>query len=135
MSGSVLPHGQRLMATPYSRRMPDRPPWSFAPRGRFDEHLFDSTALKKNRLGDPSSRPLWVYLPPGYDDEPNRRYPSVYVIQGLTGQIDMWRNRSPFRRNFPELADAQFGAGGTPPCILVYVRSEEHTSELQSHVN
>ncbi len=26
------------------------------------------------------------------------------MIQGLTGQLDMWRNRSPFRRNFPELA-------------------------------
>ena len=40
---------------------------------------------------------------------------------GLTGQIDMWRNRMPFRRNFPELADAQFASGGAPPCILVYV--------------
>ncbi len=101
--------------------MPDRPPWFFAPRGRFEEHVFESRALKDNRLGDASSRPLWVYLPPGYDDEPKRRYPSVYVIQGLTGQIDMWRNRMPFRRNFPELADAQFGEGGAPPCILVYV--------------
>ena len=40
---------------------------------------------------------------------------------GLTGQIDMWRNRPSFRRNFPELADAQFAAGGAPPCILVYI--------------
>jgi len=77
--------------------------------------------LKGNRLNDPASRPLWVYLPPGYDAEPGRCYPSVYVIQGLTGQIDMWRNRSAFRRNFPELADAQFAAGGAAPCILIYV--------------
>jgi hypothetical protein len=33
----------------------------------------------------------------------------------------MWRNRAAFRRNFPELADAQFAAGGAPPCILIYV--------------
>jgi hypothetical protein len=45
----------------------------------------------------------------------------VYVIQGLTGQIDMWRNRTPFRRTFPELADAVFAAGDAPPCVLVYV--------------
>jgi S-formylglutathione hydrolase FrmB len=62
-----------------------------------------------------------VYLPPGYDADPQRRYPSIYVIQGLTGQLDMWRNRPAFRRNFPELADAQFAAGAAKPCILIYV--------------
>jgi S-formylglutathione hydrolase FrmB len=89
--------------------------------GRFDEHVFDSRVLRDNPLGDPHERPLWVYVPPGYDDEPDRRYPSIYVIQGLTGQLDMWRNRSPFRRNFPELAGDVFAAGDTPPCILVWV--------------
>jgi S-formylglutathione hydrolase FrmB len=89
--------------------------------GRFDEHVFDSQVLRDNPLGDPHERPLWVYVPPGYDDEPDRRYPSIYVIQGLTGQLDMWHNRSPFRRNFPELADDTFAAGDTPPCILVWV--------------
>src|SRR2546430_7722108 len=62
-------------------------PWGTEPAGRFDEHVFDSGALKGNPLGDPHERPLWVYVPPGYDDEPERRYPSVYVIQGLTGQL------------------------------------------------
>jgi hypothetical protein len=89
--------------------------------GRFDEHVFDSQVLRDNPLGDPHERPLWVYVPPGYDDEPDRRYPSIYVIQGLTGQLDMWHNRSPFRRNFPELADDVFAAGEAPPCILVWV--------------
>jgi S-formylglutathione hydrolase FrmB len=89
--------------------------------GRFDEHVFDSRVLRDNPLGDPHERPLWVYVPPGYDDEPDRRYPSIYVIQGLTGQLDMWHNRSPFRRNFPELADDAFAAGDVPPCILVWV--------------
>ena len=65
-------------------------PWSYEFAGRFEEHEFQSDALKGNPLGDPHVRPLWVYLPPGYDDEPERRYPSIYVIQGLTGQVDMW---------------------------------------------
>jgi S-formylglutathione hydrolase FrmB len=43
------------------------------------------------------------------------------MIQGLTGQLDMWRNRSAFRLNFPELADQLFGRGEAPPCILVWV--------------
>ncbi len=62
-----------------------------------------------------------MYLPPGYDDDPTRRSPSVYVIQGLTGQLDMWRSRAAFRLNFPELADGLFARGEAPPCIVVWV--------------
>jgi S-formylglutathione hydrolase FrmB len=96
-------------------------PWSTEIAGRYDEHAFESAVLRDNALGDPHVRPLWVYVPPGYDDERERRYPTVYQIQGLTGQLDMWRNRSAFRKNFPELADELFAAGETPPCILVWV--------------
>lgn len=96
-------------------------PWSIEYRGRYDEIVFESDVLKGNALNDPYKRPLWVYLPPGYDDEPERRYPTIYHIQGLTGQLDMWRNRSAFRKNFPELADEMFANGEAPPCILVWV--------------
>lgn len=96
-------------------------PWSFEPAGRFEETVLASEALRGNPLGDPHERPLWVYTPPGYEEEPERRYPSVYMIQGLTGQLDMWRNRTPFRRNFPELADELFAREEAPPCILVWV--------------
>jgi S-formylglutathione hydrolase FrmB len=96
-------------------------PWGDEPKGRFEEFVFESEVLADNPLGDPADRPLWVYLPPGYDDESERRYPSVYVIQGLMGQLDAWRNRSPFRRNFPELADELFASGEAPPCIVVWV--------------
>ena len=96
-------------------------PWSTELAGRFDEVTLDSEVLKGNPLGDPSQRPLWVYVPPGYDDEPSRSYPSVYVIQGFTGQLDMWRNRPAFRNNFPELADELFAKGEAPPCIVVWV--------------
>jgi S-formylglutathione hydrolase FrmB len=96
-------------------------PWSEEPAGRFEALTFESEVLRANPLGDPSQRPLWVYLPPGYDDDPGRRFPSVYAIQGLTGQLDMWRNRAAFRRNFPELADELFASGEAPPCVIVWV--------------
>src|ERR671932_686058 len=83
-------------------------PWSTELRGRFDEHVVESELLRGNPLGDPHLRPLWVYVPPGYDEDAERRYPSVYVLQGLTGQLDMWRNRVAFRRNFPELVDDRY---------------------------
>ena len=101
-------------------------PWSAELAGRIDEHVIDSELLKGNPLGDPHERPLLVYTPPGYDDEADRRYPSVYVIQGYTGQVMAWRNRSPFTQPYPEMADAMFaqGAGAddtVPPAIVVYV--------------
>ena len=96
-------------------------PWRAELSGRIDEHLFTSELLRPNPLGDPHERPLWVYLPPGYDAEPSRRYPSVYVIQGYTGHVAMWRNRSPYRQPFPETADAVFARGEAPPALVVYV--------------
>jgi len=95
-------------------------PWSAELSGRIDEHVFSSELLRGNPLGDPPDRPLWVYTPPGYDDEPGRRYPAVYVIQGYTGHLAMWRNRHPYRQPFPETADAVFARGEAPPAIVVY---------------
>jgi S-formylglutathione hydrolase FrmB len=96
-------------------------PWSRTFSGRLDRLEIDSAALRDNALGDPSVRPIWVYTPPGYDDEPERRYPAVYVIQGLTGQLDMWANREPFRQNFPEAVDELFTSGEAPPTIVAFV--------------
>jgi S-formylglutathione hydrolase FrmB len=61
-----------------------------------------------------------VYVPPGYDDS-DTRYPSVYMIQGYTGQVTMWANRTAYRQPFIETADAVFADGGTPGCVVVYV--------------
>jgi hypothetical protein len=96
-------------------------PWSADLAGRLDRHTFDSAVLRDNPLGDPHERPLWVYVPPGYDSAPERRYPSVYVIQGYTGHLSMWENRSPYRQPFTETADAVFASGEAPGCIVVYV--------------
>src|SRR5919201_4147298 len=91
-------------------------PWSTEIRGRFDEHVIESELLRGNPLGDPHRRPLWVWVPPGYNDDTERRYPSICLLQGLAGQLDMWRNRVAFRRNFPELLDEL-----APPCLVVFV--------------
>ena len=94
-------------------------PWRRELRGRLDELEIDSDVLKGNVLGDPHVRPLWVYLPPGYEE--SRRYPSVYVIQGFTGQLDMWANRPPLRPTVLERFDALFADDGAPPCIVVFI--------------
>ena len=96
-------------------------PWGIDWSGRIEEGWIDSEQLRDNPLGDPSQRPVWVYVPPGYEHETARRYPAVYVLQGFTGQVDMWRNRHPFRPTFPEMVDALFAAGRTPRCLVVFV--------------
>jgi len=96
-------------------------PWSRDSAGRFDELELASEALRGNKLGDPHVRPLWVYAPPAYDAEPERRFPSIYLIQGLTGQLDMWRNRAAFRPTVTELVDRLFAEEGCPPALVVFV--------------
>ena len=89
--------------------------------GRISEHVVDSELLRDNPLGDPHHRPLWVYTPPGYDTEPERRYPSAYLLLGFTGALPSWRNRTAYRRTVPEAIDAVFARGEAPPMILVFV--------------
>ncbi len=98
-------------------------PWARAWAGRLDEHEIDSEALTGNPLGDPHRRPLYVYTPPGYDADSSQRYPTVYVAQGLTGQLDMWRNRRAFSPNPLEALDAQFASpdGAAHPAIVAFV--------------
>ncbi|MGA9278351.1 alpha/beta hydrolase [Ilumatobacter sp.] len=95
-------------------------PWTRNLAGRVEESWFDSDALNGNPLGDPARRPVWVYLPPGYDDC-DERYTSIYLIQGMGGQVDMWRNRSPMRPNVIELIDETFSDPNLAPCVVVMV--------------
>ena len=96
-------------------------PWNAELAGRLDEHTIDSQLLRGNPLGDPHERPILVYTPPDYDDNPSTRWPAVYVIQGYTGHVAMWRNRSAYRQPFVETADAVFASGEAPGCVVVFV--------------
>src|SRR6516162_2842519 len=96
-------------------------PWSAELSGRVDEHIFESELLRRNLLGDPWQRPLWVYVPPGYDEAQDRRYPSVYMLQGYLGHLEMWRNRTPLQKTFIETVDELLCSGTVAPTIVVFV--------------
>jgi hypothetical protein len=87
--------------------------------GRIDEHEIDSASLRGNPLGDPHRRPLWVHVPPDYDEA--RAYPVVYVIQGYTGSLTMWRNRSAFRQPVTEMFDQVLADPDVPDVLVAYV--------------
>jgi enterochelin esterase-like enzyme len=96
-------------------------PWRLPLAGRMDDRVIDSQALTGNPLGDPHRRPLIVQLPPAYDAEPERHFPTIYVLQGFGHQVDMWRNRRAFQLTTLEDIDARFASGEAPPAIVVYV--------------
>src|SRR5919112_1103441 len=98
---------------------PPGAPWNRPLRGRLDTLTVESELLAGNPLGDPARRPLYVYLPPGVADD--GEYASVYVIQGFTGQLDMWLNRFPAEPTMLERLDEMFAGGDCPPAVVVFV--------------
>jgi S-formylglutathione hydrolase FrmB len=97
------------------------PPWQRPLRGRLDRVVVDSDVLKDNPLGDPHRRPCYVYVPPGVDESREDAYPSIYLIQGYTGQVDMWLNRSPFEATMLERVDELFADSSVPRAVVVFV--------------
>jgi Putative esterase len=95
------------------------PPWERPLRGSFERLVVESEVLAGNPLGDPSQRPLYVYRAPGVSDDGS--YPSVYVIQGMTGQVDMWLARSAFEPTVVERIDELFASEACPPALVVFV--------------
>jgi hypothetical protein len=95
------------------------PPWDRPLAGSLDRLVIESDVLDGNPLGDPSRRPLYVYRPPGVEAGQDRRLPSVCVIQGFIGQLDMWLSRSAFEPTFIERLDTMFAAGECPDAVIV----------------
>jgi S-formylglutathione hydrolase FrmB len=54
-----------------------------APRGKVEKKRFKSEALGVEKR-------YLVYLPAGYDDQPNSRWPVFYYLHGLTGNETNW---------------------------------------------
>src|SRR4051794_28347943 len=113
--------GRMSGTTPRPEEAPMPRPWTSDFAGRFEHATVESAALRDNPLGDAYQRPLWAYLPPDYDRDPTVRYPVIYLIQGYTGTLAMWGNRSAFRPTVLELIDDLFATIGTPPALVVGV--------------
>jgi Putative esterase len=96
-------------------------PWDRPFHGTLAKLVVESEALAGNPLGDPAHRPLWIYLPPGVERDHPKPLPSVYVIQGYTGQIDMWANRVAYEPTFLERLDHLFATGDCPDAIVALV--------------
>ena len=88
----------------------------------------------------PGSRDLVVYLPPGYDNHPNRAYPVLYLHDGQN-LFDAQTSFVPGRTwQVREHADAAIRAGEVEPLIIVGIhntgerRLAEYTHERDEHM-
>ncbi|HEX8174007.1 MAG TPA: alpha/beta hydrolase-fold protein [Pyrinomonadaceae bacterium] len=89
------------------------------PKGRIAVESFESAVLGNNPLGDPATRELYLYLPTGYDGEPERRYPVVYCLTGFTGRGQMLLNTQPFTPGLAERMDSLIQRGAVTEMIVV----------------
>ena len=96
-------------------------PWSSPLAGTIDRLVVESDLLAGNPLGDPVRRPLYVLRPPGVELDHPRALPVVYLIQGFTGQADMWTARKAFEPTFVERMDAMLASEDCPDAIVVMV--------------
>jgi len=101
-------------------------PWDRELAGTLDRLVVESEVLAGNPLDDPTRRPLYVYRPPGVaggraGGAAETGCPSIYVLQGYSGQVDMWLARGAFEATFIERLDAMFVAGECPDAIIVFI--------------
>jgi S-formylglutathione hydrolase FrmB len=96
-------------------------PWSSDLNGRIDELTVASEVLEDNPLGDPHVRPVWVHVPPGYDGDPDRRYPVVYILMGFGGILPTLRMRQPYATSTVDVVDAVLSDRDMAPFIVVYL--------------
>ncbi|MGA9272535.1 MAG: alpha/beta hydrolase-fold protein, partial [Candidatus Cybelea sp.] len=80
-----------------------------------------SDALAENPLGDPATRPVAIYLPPGYDAQGSRRYPALYVLHGYTGDVNGLLSSRPWETNAVQWADRLIGERRMLPALVVLV--------------
>lgn len=80
----------------------------------------ESEVLKGNPLGDPHVRRFPVYLPPGYAESPEKRYPVIFGLLGFGGSGIMVLNRRFLTHPGMDADLDDLVAGGMPPAIFVF---------------
>ncbi len=83
-------------------------------KGTLERIKVHGKSLEGNLEGDSPDRDVFVYLPPSYAAQPNRRYPVVYTLHGYGLHAQQWVG-------FASVAGLEKGlaAGTTKEMILV----------------
>lgn len=89
-------------------------------RGHLVADSVGSAAIAGNRLGDPATRRVTVYLPPGYHRSPRRRFPVLYLLHGFQGTDAAWLRGPQYQElNVRDAMDSLLAAGAVREMIVV----------------
>jgi S-formylglutathione hydrolase FrmB len=109
---------------------------SYTTSGSITETMIPAPSLEGNLLGDSAEQRLSIYLPPGYNESPAKRYPVLYLLHGFTGTNRTWMIDPESANNEPaadprdggyqqagflnrERLDSLIAAGAVPDLIIV----------------
>ena len=85
-------------------------------KGTVERVKVHGKSLEANLEGDSPDRDVFVYLPPSYATDTNRRYPVVYFLHGYSVPAERYWNLM----TVPATADKQMDAGTVREFILVH---------------
>lgn len=109
-----------ILRMPKARPVPN---WAVMPRvsrGTINEHEFSSVQMAF------SNRKLWVYTPPGYEEDTHRSYPLLVLLDGqwMIGPLQV-----------PYIADALIKHHRMEPVIIAMKQSGSMASRVQDYVS
>jgi S-formylglutathione hydrolase len=79
-----------------------------------------SPGLEGNMLGDDPNRQVYIYLPPQYDTDRDKRFPVIYFLHGFIQNPTVWfGGGNTVRVDFEEIMNRKISAGSLQPVILV----------------
>ncbi len=89
------------------------------PKGKVERVEVRGRSLEGALSGDSAVRPVSVYLPPSYEAEPERRYPTLYFLHGFTDSDSKWMGFEEHWITLPEVLDRTLANGGAQEMIVV----------------
>ena len=87
--------------------------------GTVEKVLIDSRALQGNLLGDPATRAVYIYLPPGYAENSTRRYPAILMLSSHGNTAQSLLNWRAYDESIDQQLDRLIGSGDCPPHIMI----------------
>ena len=109
-----------VLQMPNARPFPNWETMKGVPRGQIREHDYSSVQMGF------TDRRIWVYLPPGYEDEPEREYPLLVLLDGqwMVGPLQV-----------PFIADALIKHGQMEPVIIAMKQSAGQAARIRDYIS
>jgi enterochelin esterase-like enzyme len=99
------------------------------PGATFETVAVPGPSLEGNLQGNPAAPEVYVYLPPGYAAEPDRRYPVIYMLHGYGLDAAYWHNFMAF----PAPLDNAFAAGAREMIVVTPSAFSLHGGSMYSN--